>query len=119
MKPTIIAARLRIRSAHGDSPLGILELRDGRVVADGGARWLMEDFIAALPTPSGPVRVSPLEGNHFLLACWVSLVGTYMWGELEDERGRAISREAGLAMVEAAALRTGKPVHTPAQLKNR
>ncbi len=57
----------------------------------------------------GPRQVFPPEGEAFLLACWFSLRGTYVWGELEAPGGVRISRDDALELVDAHASRGETP----------
>lgn len=83
--------------------VGRLDRRSGQVLADAGAAHLLaEGFKAVLPRGSrGGGRVRPAAGEAFLLACWFTLRGTETWGRLVSWDGEAITREEGLAMIEA------------------
>lgn len=88
---------------NGNQVIGVLDLEDGSVTADDGATWLVDNFVAALPSRSGPRQVFPSEGEAFLLACWFSLRGTYVWGELEARDGLHVSRDDALTLVDTYA----------------
>ena len=93
--------RMELMGISGDTTaaFGALDLVDGVVVADDGARWLIDEFTAVLPDGSTPRRVRPEHGLAFLVGCWASLRGSYTWGELVGAGGRRLTREDGLALV--------------------
>jgi hypothetical protein len=99
----IAALELLRRTGGGTVVVGRLDRHTGVVVADAGAAHLLaDDHQAVLPRGvKGRGRVRPAAGEAFLLACWFTLRGTEAWGRLLGWDGQPISREEGIAMIEA------------------
>jgi hypothetical protein len=98
----VAAFDLLRRTGFAAVVVGRLDRRSGQVLADAGAAHLLADgFKAVLPRGSRGGRVRPAAGEAFLLACWFTLRGTETWGRLVGWDGEAITRDEGLAMIEA------------------
>lgn len=99
----IAAMEVLRRAGLGATVVGRLDRRSGNVMAGPGASFLLADsYIAVLPRGSrGGNRVRPAAGETYLLACWFTLRGTEVWGRLLGWDGEPISRDEGLALIEA------------------
>jgi hypothetical protein len=55
-------------SGDDPAPTGSLEWSNGAWIVTGDAGWLIDEYVAVLPTDEGPRKVNPAEGIPFLYA---------------------------------------------------